>query len=141
MKSLRMKTLMKICGALLLASVVVCAALVAAWLLWGAPLHHMAIDIDAERLALAPWHGGHALGAVAGFVVALVAVLVVVLVVVPVAVLVPLLIVALVLVVVLAALAGAAALVFAPVFLLAGVVWLIWRLARRDARPAAAIPE
>jgi hypothetical protein len=63
----------------------------------------------------------------------------VILVVVPVAVLLPLVIVALVLVglllLALAAVAGVAALVFSPFLLLAGLVWLAWRLGR-DERPA-----
>ena len=66
-------------------------------------------------------------GAVAlALIVALLAVLIVV----PLAVLVPLVLVALALVGVLIVVAGAAALVFSPLILAVGVVWLIWRLAR-----------
>jgi len=61
---------------------------------------------------------------------ALIVALLVVLVVVPIAVLVPLVLVALALVGVLFVAAGAAALVFSPLILAVGVVWLIWRLVR-----------
>jgi hypothetical protein len=68
---------------------------------------------------------------------ALIVALLVVLVVVPIAVLVPLAIGALALVGVLIVVAGAAALVFSPLILAVGLVWLIWRLARGTSRRPA----
>ena len=71
---------------------------------------------------------------------ALIVALLVVLVVVPIAVLVPLAIVAVALVGVLIVVTGAAALVFSPLILAVGLVWLIWRLARGSSRHAASKP-
>jgi hypothetical protein len=130
-----MKTSMKFLGALLLVSVLIASAVAGAVMLWGAPFDHTVVSINGEPLALGQWHGGHGFAAVGGLAVGLLVVLLVV----PVAVLVPLLIVALVLVLVLAVLAGVAALFFSPLLLLAGMVWLMWRLARHDDKPAAAI--
>lgn len=130
-----MRTMLRFCGSLLLVSVVLAGAIVAAWLLWGAPFDHAVININGEELSLAQLHAGHGLAAMGGLAVGLLVMLLVV----PVAVIVPLLIVALVLVVVFAVLAGVAALVFSPVFLLAALVWLIWRLARRGDKPAAGV--
>ena len=130
-----MKTLMKFLATLLLVSVLIASAVAVAVMLWGAPFDHTVVSINGEPLALGQWHGGHGFAAVGGLAVGLLVVLLVV----PVAVIVPLLIVALVLVVVFAVLAGVAALVFSPVFLLAALVWLIWRLARRGDKPAAGV--
>jgi membrane protein implicated in regulation of membrane protease activity len=101
-------------------------------MLWGAPFDHTVININGETLPLDQWHGAHGLAAAGGLALGLLIVLLVV----PVAVFVPLLIVALLLAVVLSVLAGVAALVFSPVILLAALVWLIWRLARRGDKPA-----
>jgi hypothetical protein len=88
--------MLRFCGTLLLAGVVLAGAIVAAWLLWGAPFDHAVININGDEFSLAQLHGGHGLAAVGGLAVGLLVVLLVV----PVAVIVPLLIVALVLVVV-----------------------------------------
>ena len=134
-----MKTFGKVVGSMLLLGVVLVAALVAACLLWGAPLGHAVINIDGETLDLARWQGGDALAWLGGLTVGALVLLVVV----PFAVFLPLLIVgvvlALVLAVVGATLAGVAALVFSPLFLVAAVVWLIWRLVRRTDKPVGTI--
>ena len=134
-----MKTFGKLVGSMLLLGVVLVAALVAACLLWGAPLDHTVINIDGETLDLARWQGGDALAWLGGLTVGALVLLVVV----PFAVFLPLLIVgvvlALVLAVVGATLAGVAALVFSPLILVAAVVWLIWRLVRRGDKPVGTI--
>ena len=127
-----MKRLIKFWGASLLVGMLLVAAIAVACLLWAEPFAHTVINIDGEPFSLAQWHGRHGLAGFAGLMLGAAVLLLVV----PVAVMVPLLIVAIVLVTVLAVLAGVAALVFSPVVLLAGVVWLIWRLARRGAKPA-----
>ena len=134
-----MKTFGKVMGSMPLLGVVLVAALVAACLLWGAPLGHTVINIDGETLDLAQWQGGEALACLGGLAIGSLVLLVVV----PFAVFLPLLIVgvvlALVLAVVGATLAGVAALVFSPLILVAAVVWLIWRLVRRGDKPVGTI--
>ena len=123
---------------LLLAAVLV-AVLVASLVAMAGPLHSTLIQINGEPVTFAHLGIGEGLVAVAAVVLALLIVLLVV----PFAVLLPLAIVALVLVgvlvVALGAVAGVAALVFSPLILLAGAVWLIWRLLRSD-RPKSAAP-
>ena len=134
-----MKTLSKVLGSVLLLGVVLVAALVAACLLWGAPLDHTVINIDGETLDLAQWQGGDALACFGGLAIGALVLLVVV----PFAVFLPLLVVGVLLAVVLAVvgatLAGVAALVFSPLFLVAAVVWLVWRLVRRSGKPVGTI--
>jgi len=117
-----MTRVMKIVGGALLIGLVLSAALVASVVAIAGTL----IDINGESLA--QLGAGHWLAVVAGTLL----VLLIVLVLLPLAVLLPLGLVALLVVGVLAEVAGVAALVFSPLMLLAGVVWLIWRLARRD---------
>ena len=122
----------KLMGSMLLLSAVLVAAAVAACLLWGAPLGHAVININGDTLDLAQWQGSGVLAGIGGLAIGALVLLVVV----PFAVILPLLFVgvllALLLAVLGATLAGVAALVFSPLFLLVGLVWLIWRLVRRS---------
>ena len=143
-----MNRAIKIRGWTMLVGLLLSAALVAAAVAMVGSLDPASIQINGESLTLTQLHAGHWLAAVGGVALALLVVLLVV----PVAVLVPLLIAGLVvigaLLIALAAVAGAAALVFSPLIVLVGAVWLIWRLAGgtgtksrtpADARPANAV--
>ena len=88
------------------------------------------IEINGETMDLAQFGVGHGVVAVAGVLLAGLVVLVVLLFVVPFALLVPVLVLGLVGAGVLLALAGVAALLFSPLILVAGAVWLVWRLLR-----------
>ena len=96
------------------------------------------IEINGETITLADASVGHWLAGSIGVLVALLVVLLVV----PFAVLLPLLIVGLVLTAVIGGtllfLFGTLALVFSPLLLLLGAVWLIVRLARGSRRKAGA---
>ncbi|MEP7297755.1 MAG: hypothetical protein ABI702_16345 [Burkholderiales bacterium] len=107
------------------------------------PLDQTVIHLDGAPIALAQFDAGHWLAAVGAVLLALIVTLFVVLLVVPVAVLVPLALAALVLVGALALVAGIAAIAFSPLILCAGLVWLIWRLARGPGstpKPGATMP-
>lgn len=127
-----MKRVIKTLGWAALVGLLLAAVLVASIVAMVGPLHSTLIQINGEPVTFAHLGVGDGLVAVAGTVLALLIVLLVV----PFAVLLPLAIVALVLigalVVVLGAVAGVAALVFSPLILLAGAVWLVWRLVRND---------
>ncbi|HEY8707108.1 MAG TPA: hypothetical protein VIM34_03830 [Burkholderiaceae bacterium] len=127
-----MKRVIKTLGWTALVGLLLAAVLVASLVAMVGPLHSTLIQINGEPVTFAHLGVGEGLVAVAGMVLALLIVLLVV----PFAVLLPLAIVALVLigvlVVALGAVAGVAALVFSPLILLAGAVWLIWRLVRND---------
>lgn len=134
-----MNRIVKTLGWTALAGLLLAAVLVASLVAMVGPLHSTLIQINGEPVTFAHLGVGEGLVAVAAAVLALLIALLVV----PFAVLLPLAIVALVLVgvlvVALGAVAGVAALVFSPLILLAGAVWLIWRLVRGD-RPKGAIP-
>ena len=87
-----------------------------------AQLRKYHLEVDGVPVTLAQ-HGGEWLTCVAGLAIAMLVVFIVL----PLAVLLPLLLVAFILC---AVFAGLAALAFSPVLLLAGLVWLIWRIAR-----------
>ena len=101
------------------------------------------IEINGEPLVMSGLGFGDGLGAVFGLLLAglvMLFVTMLLLVVVPVAVLVPLLVVGLVLCGAFAAVAGVLALLFSPLLLLVGAIWLIARIARgRDKRRDATI--
>ena len=130
-----MTRLMKTMAGLLLIGMLLGAAMIAAAVAMGGPFDDAVIQFNDQSLTLAQMNPGHWAIAAGGMLLAFVVVIVVV----PLAVLVPLLIVGLVLLGVLMLIAGLAALVFSPLILLAGGVWLIWRLARGDAKPSATI--
>ena len=134
-----MTRIFKTLGWTALVGLLLAAALVASLVAMTGPLHSTLIQINGEPVTFAHLGVGEGLAAVAAVVLALLIVLLAV----PFAVLLPLAIVALVLVgmlvVALGAVAGVAALVFSPLILLAGAVWLIWRLVRGD-RPKSATP-
>jgi len=116
-------------------SAVVMAGLLAAALLYGLPTDGIHLTIDGESWMLPPLHAGHWLAVTACLlVVALVLVIVV-----PMALLVgvgvPLLTVALAIGIAVAVALLAAGLMLSPVLLLAGLLWLVWRLLER--RPKA----
>ncbi|MDE2093895.1 MAG: hypothetical protein KGI87_08600 [Burkholderiales bacterium] len=115
-----------------LAGLLLAAVLVGSLVAMAGPLHSTLIQINGEPVTFAHLGVGEGLVAVAAVVLAMLIVLLVV----PFAVLLPLAIVALVLVgvlvVALGAVAGAAALLFSPLILLAGAVWLVWRMVRSD---------
>ena len=123
-----------------LVGLLLAAVLVASLVAMTGPLHSTLIQINGEPVTFAHLGVGEGLVAVVGMALALLIVLLVV----PLAVLLPLAVVALVLVgvlvVALGAVAGVAALVFSPLILLAGAVWLIWRLVRSD-RPKRTAPS
>ncbi len=103
------------------------------------------IEINGETMNLAQFGVGHGVVAVAGVLLAGLVVLVVLLFVVPFALLVPVLVLGLVGAGMLLALAGVAALLFSPLILVVGAVWLVWRMLRgnsaaRRARAGATIP-
>jgi hypothetical protein len=134
-----MTRITKTVGWTLLAALVLSIALITIVLSSVGAWDPTLIEFDGGPLTLAQFHAGHWLLTAGGALLALIVALLVVLVIVPVAVLVPLLVVALSLVGVLVVVAGAAALVFSPLILAAGVVWLIWRVARsrRNRAPGA----
>jgi hypothetical protein len=116
-------------------SAVVMAGLLAAALLHGLPTDGIHLTIDGESWMLPPLHAGHWLAVTACLlVVALVLVIVV-----PMALLVgvgvPLVTVALAIGIAVAVALLAAGLMLSPVLLLAGLLWLVWRLLER--RPKA----
>ncbi len=127
-----MNRIVKTLGWTALAGLLLAAVLVTSVVAMVGPLHSTLIQINGEPVTFAHLGVSEGVVAVAGMVLALLIVLLVV----PFAVLLPLAIVALVLVgvlvVALGAVAGVAALVFSPLILLAGAVWLIWRLVRSD---------
>ena len=127
-----MTRVFKTLGWTMLVGLLLAAVLVASIVAMVGPLDSTQIQINGEPLVLAHLGAAHWLAAVAGVALALLIVLLVV----PFALLLPLAIDALVLigelVVALGAVAGVAALVFSPLILLAGAVWLIWRLVRND---------
>ena len=114
----------------LLVALALSVALVVAAISAIGPLDQTVIQLDGGPLTLAQFHAGHWLVSIGAVMLALIVTLLIVLLVVPVAVLVPLLIAALVLVGALIVVAGVAALAFSPLIVCAGLVWLIWRLAR-----------
>jgi hypothetical protein len=127
-----MKPVMKALGATLLVALALTVALVIGVVsITGALDPDTLIEINGEPVALLG--AAHWLAGGVGTLLALLIVLVVV----PVAVLLPLLFVAAVvagaLLLALLAVTGVAALVFSPLILLAGGVWLIWRLLRGEA--------
>ena len=128
-----MKRVIKILGWTALVGLLLAALLAASLVAMVGLLHSTLIQINGEPITLAHLGVGEGLVAVVGMALALLIVLLVV----PFAVLLPLAVVALVLigmlVVALGAMAGVAALVFSPLILLAGAVWLVWRLVRSDA--------
>ena len=134
------KRLFRLSAALLLTLLAACVllGLVYAGLRWGAPFDHTLITLDGEPLAPSRWHGSHGLAAFGALLLGVAVLLLVV----PLVVVLPLLIVVAVLVavlVMLAVLAGVLTLACSPVFLLAAVVWLMWRLAHRPAPPATKV--
>ncbi len=133
-----MSRVIKTLGWTLLVALVLSVALIAAIVSTLAPLDQAMIQFDGAPLTLAEFHTGHWLVTLGAVMLALVVALLVLLLVVPVAVLVPLLVAALVLVGALILVAAIAALAFSPLILCAGLVWLIWRLARGHGRRAPA---
>ncbi len=126
-----MSRLMKALGATLVVALALSVALVIGVVsITGALDPDMLLEINGEPVVL--MGAAHWLAGGAGTLLALLIVLVVV----PVAVLVPLLFVAAVvigaLLLALLAVTGVMALAFSPFILLAGVVWLIWRLVRGE---------
>ena len=133
-----MSRVIKTLGWTLLVALVLSVALIAAAVSIFGPLDQASIRFDDTPLTLAEFEAGHWLVALGAVLLALVVALLVLLVVVPVAVLVPLLVAALVLVGALILVAAITALAFSPLILCAGLVWLIWRLARGHGRRAPA---
>ena len=133
-----MNRIVKTLGWTALAGLLLAAVLVGSLVAMVGPLHSTLIQINGEPVTFTHLGVGEGVVAVVGMVLALLIVLLVV----PFAVLLPLAIVALVLVGVLVvafgAVAGVAALVFSPLILLAGAVWMIWRLVRSDPPKSAA---
>lgn len=112
-----MKRGVKLGLALVFLGLLLAAAALAGWLVWGLPSEHVRLFIDGERIDIPPLTAGHWLVAVIGLVIAFAVVLVVVPVVAALTLSLPLLIAVLML-----------ALLFAPIAL---VVWVLWRLLRR----------
>ena len=133
-----MSRVIKTLGWTLLVALALSIALIAALVSAIGPLDPTVIQLNGEPLTLAQFHTGHWLVTLGAVMLALVVALLVLLLVVPVAVLVPLLVAALVLAGALLLVAVIAALAFSPLILCAGLVWLIWRLARGHGRRAQA---
>ena len=129
-----MSRVIKTLGWTLLVALVLSVALIAAIVSTLAPLDPAMVQFDGAPFTLAEFHTGHWLVTLGAVMLALVVALLVLLLVVPVAVLVPLLVAALVLVGALILVAAITALAFSPLILCAGLVWLIWRLARGHGR-------
>ena len=124
-----MRTLLKAIGWMMLAGIAVSVVVVIACIAWGLPYSgHTEVSFDGDAIAVSSLSIGAVLLALAvGLVMLLVAVAA------------PLLVVGIVLVGVVLALAGVATVLCSPLLLLAGLVWLIWRVSR--GRPAGATIE
>jgi hypothetical protein len=129
-----MKRVLKVLLCLVLSAIVM-AGLLAAALLHGLPTDGIHVTIDGESWTLPALHAGHWLAVTAALlVIGLVLVIVV-----PMALMVglgvPLLMVGLAIGIAVAVALLAAGLMLSPVLLLAGLLWLVWRLLER--RPKA----
>ena len=131
-----MSRVIKTLGLTLLVALVLSVALIAAIVSTPGPLDPIMIQLDGAPFTLPEFHTGHWLVTLGAVMLALVIALLVLLLVVPVAVLLPLLVAALVLLGALILVAAVTALAFSPLILCAGLVWLIWRLARGHGRRA-----
>jgi hypothetical protein len=116
---------------LLLASAVLCTALVGAVMLWAAPFDGATLHVDGRQFSFSAPHGAEWLLALGGVLLAVLVLLVVV----PVAVFVPLLLILLAMVVALGTVLGVLALLASPLLLLG---WALWRLTRSPPSPPGA---
>ena len=121
---------LRILGWTALAGLLLSVLLVAGAVAIVGAIHPIGIEINGETLDLAQFGVGHGVVSVGGALLAGLVVVVVLLFVAPFALLVPLLVIGMVAGGVLLALAGVAALLFSPLILAAGAVWLVWRLLR-----------